>query len=205
MLAWLFPDERTFFAAFNGVAQRLTTAATQLAQAFDDPARLAELAASIEQADRQTDAAAHDLDLGADRMFIPPIDREDIHLLSTRLRRVANIIGGTARRAVSLRAVERHEPAVTLARILVRGVQHIESAVGHIRQSDEVLAHCQAIKRAEEEADAVWEAAVSDLFAAGRPPLEVLRWKTLYDQLEDALDACDDVANELETIAVKHA
>jgi uncharacterized protein Yka (UPF0111/DUF47 family) len=59
--------------------------------------------------DHETDAAAHDLDLGVERQFIPPMDREDIHLLSTRLRRVVDIIGGTARRAVSLRATERQE------------------------------------------------------------------------------------------------
>ena len=74
----------------------------------------------------------------------------------------------------------------------------------HLREGDLVLAHCREIKRDEEEGDRVWESAVSDLFAAERVPLDILRWKTLYDQLEEALDACEDVANELETISVKH-
>jgi hypothetical protein len=205
MLDWLFPDERKFFARFTGVAQRVTTAATLLEQAFDDPSRLVELSTSIEHLDHETDAAIHDLDVGADRMFIPPLDREDIHLLSIGLGRVVDIIGGAARRAVSLRATGRQDAAVRLTRILVSAVQEIEAAVGHIREGDEVMAHCRQIKQAEKDADGVWEAAVSDLFAGGSDPLEVLRWKTLYDQLEDAVDACDDVANELETITVKHA
>jgi uncharacterized protein Yka (UPF0111/DUF47 family) len=117
---------------------------------------------------------------------------------------VAEFIGGTARRAVSLRATARREPAVVLARILVRAVREIEGAVTHIRAGDEVLARCQAIKRAEEEGDAVWEAAVTELFTGNPEPVDVIRWKALYDQLEDTLDACDDVANELETITVKH-
>jgi uncharacterized protein Yka (UPF0111/DUF47 family) len=205
MLERLFPDERKFFERFTGVAQHLTAAARLLEQAFDAPPRLVELCTRIEQVDRETDAAVHDLDAGADRMFIPPLDRDDIHLLSIGLGRVVDIIGGTARRAVSLRATERHEAAVRLARILVRAVEEIEAAVGHIREGDEVLAHCRRIKQAEKDADGTWEAAVSDLFAGDPDPLEVLRWKTIYDQLEEAVDACDDVANELETITVKHA
>lgn len=203
-MSWLFPDERKFFEQFSGIAARLTTIATLLEQALDEPARLPQLLATIERVEHETDAAAHDLDVNVDRLFIPPLDREDIHLLSTRISEVADYIGGAARRAVSLRATTRREPAVVLARIIVRAVREIEAAVGHIRAGDEVLARCREIKQAEEEGDAVWEAAVAELFAGAPDPVDVIRWKTLYDQLEDTLDACEDVANELETISVKH-
>jgi uncharacterized protein Yka (UPF0111/DUF47 family) len=204
MVSWLFPDERQFFEHFTGIATRLTTVATLLEQAFDEPDRLPELLTTIDRVQHQADAAAHDLDLNVDKLFIPPMDREDIHLLSTRLSQVADFIGGTARRAVSLRASTRREPAVALARIVVRAVREIEAAVSHIRNGEEVLARCQLIKRAEEEGDEAWEAAVAELFAGRPDPVDVIRWKTLYDQLEDTLDACEDVANELETITVKH-
>lgn len=201
----LFPNEAKFFVAFSQIAERLTGAATLLAEAFDDPARFPELAATIHKVDREADEASHAVDLRLERMLVPPIDQEDIHLLSTRLRRVVDIVGGTARRAVSMGAIERREPAAQLARVLVRATQEIEAAMLHLRDGRGVLGHCQAIKRAEEEGDAIWEKAVSALFAGTPDPLTVLRWKTLYDQLEDALDACEDVANELETISVKHA
>jgi uncharacterized protein len=204
MVSWLFPDERKFFEHFSGIAARLTTVATLLEQALDDPARLPEYMATIDRVQHETDEAAHELDLNVDKLFVPPMDREDIHLLSTRLSQVADFIGGTARRAVSLRVTRRREPAVVLARIVVRAVREIEAAVGQIRTGNEVLARCEAIKRAEEEGDAVWEAAVAELFAGRPDPVDVIRWKTLYDHLEDTLDACDDVANELETITVKH-
>jgi uncharacterized protein len=204
MVSWLFPDERKFFEAFSGIAARLTTVATLLEQALDEPGRLSESLANIDRVQHETDEAAHDLDVNVDKLFIPPMDRDDIHLLSTRLSRVADFIGGTARRAVSLKATTRREPAVVLARIIVRAVREIEAAVSHIRSSEEVLTRCREIKHAEQEGDAVWEAAVSELFAGSPDPVEVIRWKTLYDQLEDTLDACDDVANELETITVKH-
>ena len=75
--------------------------------------------------------------------------------------------------------------------------------MSHIRTGEEVLARCREIKQAEEEGDAVWEAAVAELFAGTPDPVDVIRWKALYDQLEDTLDACEDVANELETITVR--
>jgi uncharacterized protein len=203
-VSWLFPDERKFFEHFSGIAARLTNIGTMLEQALHEPARLPDFVQNIDRVQRETHVAAHDLDVNVDKMLIPPMDREDIHLLSTSLSRVADFIGGTARRAVSLRATERREPAVALARSIGRAVREIEAAVGHIRKSDEVLARCRAIKQAEEEGDTVWEAAVADLFAGTPDPVDVIRWKTLYDQLEDTLDACDDVANELETITVKH-
>ena len=203
-MSWLIPDERKFFEHFSGIATRLTTVATLLEQALDRPARLPEFVAEIQRVRNETDKAVHDLDLNVDKLFIPPMDREDIHLLCTRLRLVAAFIGGTARRAVSLRATTRREPAVLLARIILRAVREIEAAVRQIRTGDEVLPRCQAIKQAEEEGDAIWAAAVTELFAGSPDPVDVIRWKGLYDQLEDTLDACDDVANELETITVKH-
>ena len=203
-MSWLFPDERRFFEHFTGLAARLTTEATLLVEALDQPTRFAELLGEIDRVQREADQAAHDLDVNVDKLFIPPMDREDIHVLSVRLGLVADFIGGTARRAVSLRATTRREPAVALARIVATAVREIEGAVSHLRTGEDVLTRCREIKKAEEAGDAVWEAAVTELFAGTPDPVEVIRWKTLYDQLEDTLDACDDVANELETITVKH-
>ena len=204
-MSWLFPDEGRFFDDFSAIAARLTTLATLLEQALDDPAQLTQLLATIARVQRETDEAAHELDLHVNRLFIPPMDREDIHLLTTRLGLVADFIGGTAGRAVSFKATTRRAAAVDLARIVLRAVGEIEAPVRHLRAGDEVLAHCRAIKRAEEEGDAAWETALTELFAGAPDPVDVIRWKGLYDQLEDTLDACEDVANELETITVKHA
>jgi hypothetical protein len=203
-MSWLFPDERAFFEHFSSIAASLTTMADLLVQAFDQPARLREFVERIDRVQRETDESARDLDLNVDKLFIPPMDREDIHLLSTRLSRVGEYIGGTARRGVSLRAGQRREPAVAMARIVLRAAGEIAGAVRQIRDGDEVLARCRAIKQAEEEGDEAWEAAVAALFAGTPDPVDVIRWKALYDQLEDTLDACEDVANELETITVKH-
>jgi hypothetical protein len=204
-VSWLFPNERAFYDHLTGIATRLTRLAVLLQQALDDPAHLATVVADIERVQHEADKAAHDLDVNVEKLFIPPMDREDIHLLTTRLGLVADFIGGTARRIRSLRATSRREPAATMARLVVKAVREIEGAVTNIKASDAVLAHCRAVKAVEEEGDAAWQSAVSELFEGAPDPVEVVRWKALYDQLEDTLDACDDVANELETLTVKHA
>jgi uncharacterized protein Yka (UPF0111/DUF47 family) len=200
----LFPDYARFFASFKGVASGVTAAARLLEQGFADPSRWRHLSILIQQLEQEADARARAIDVGTDRMFIPPLDREDIHLLATRLERLLDFIGGTARRAVSLRATEASTEAVALARSLVRATEELEGAVDHVRDGKRVLERCRAVKQCEEEGDTVWERAVTALFDGTTAPLDVLRWKTIYDQLDDTLDACADVANELETIAVKH-
>jgi uncharacterized protein Yka (UPF0111/DUF47 family) len=202
---WLFPNEKVFYDHLTAIAARLTRAAVLLEQALDDPGQLTAVTADIERVQHEADAAAHDLDVNIEKLFIPPMDREDIHLLTTGLGLVADFIGGTARRITSLRATSRRDSAVTMAGLVVKAVREIEAAVTNIKLSDDVLAHCREVKAAEEEGDAAWASAVTELFEGDPDPVEVIRWKALYDQLEETLDACDDVANELETITVKHA
>lgn len=203
-MSWLFPDERQFYEHLTSIAKALTTIATLLEQGLENPALLRESMIEIDRVQHETDASARDLDLNIEKLFIPPMDREDIHLLSTVLARVADLMGGTARRAVSLRVTSRREHAVALAKLVVRAVNEIEAAVSRIKEGDEVLAHCRTIKRIEEEGDATWEEALDELFAGAPDPVDVIRCKAVYDQLEDTLDACEDVANELETLTVKH-
>jgi predicted phosphate transport protein (TIGR00153 family) len=204
MLEMLFPNERKFYAQFAQIAEHLTRAARMLQQGFDEPSRWSELAVSIEQVEREADDASHAVDVGTKGLFIPPLDREDIHQLSTLLRRVVDRTGGVARRAVSLRATERREPAVQLARTLVRATGAIEQAIAHVKEATLVLEQSRVIKECEEEADTISANAISALFEGHPAPIDVLRWKTLYGQLEKAVDACEDVADELEIIAVKH-
>ena len=193
-----------FFDLFVQSAANLRGATEDLKEMVDDYRDLELKARRIQDREHEGDQITHDIIRRLNTSFITPMDREDIHVLSTQLSLVAAFIGGTARRADSLKATTRREPAVAMARIIVRATGAIEAAVGHIRTGEEVLLRCREIKQAEEEGDAIWEAAVAELFSGAPDPVDVIRWKTLYDQLEDTLDACEDVANELETITVKH-
>ena len=196
------PRRRPYYDAAIEVTTRLTAAATHLRQIFADPATLREhvdaIAALVGEADRITQEVWARLD----KAFITPIDREDIYDLAVELRRVAHGIGDVARRAATYRLAEVREPAVLLADALVRACERLADAITHVRELSAALRAHDDVRAVEKEADAVYTRAVGGLFEGGLPVLEVMKWKDLYDQLEDAVDGCQHAAGAIAHAAV---
>ena len=189
---------------FSSLASRVTAVARLLDQLFADPTRMAELVTAIKTIEHEADTITHDVISRINRTFVTPIDREDIHMLASRLDDVIDLIDGTARRALMFRINEVREPATRMTRILIRAGEAIEGAVTHVKKASVVVEHSVKVKQLEEEGDAVYHAAVGGLFEGNPDPLQVMKWKELYDTLERALDQCEDVANTLESIALKN-
>jgi len=116
-----------------------------------------------------------------------------------------DLVDGTARRAAMFRITQVREPAKRLCEVLIRATDAIEVAVKDMRNSKIVVQQSRVIKEREEEGDALYHEAVGLLFKGTPDPLDVIKWKELYDTLERALDQCEDVANALESISLKHA
>ena len=130
----LIPRDEVFFSMFASLASRVTASARLLEELFANPARLAELATSIKQIEHEADTITHDVIARINRTFVTPIDREDIHLLASRLDDVIDQIDGTARRALMFRIGEVNEPAIRLSQILIRAGEAIEGAVTHVKK-----------------------------------------------------------------------
>jgi predicted phosphate transport protein (TIGR00153 family) len=201
----LIPRDEAFFDMFAQLAARLTETARLIGQLFAEPERLAAHTAAIKKVEHQADNLTHDVISRIDKSFVTPIDREDIHLLATTLDDVIDLLDGAARRAEMYHVRETREPARQLCVVLVHAADCIEAAVGAIRKSRVVAERSREIKRLEEEGDAIYHAAIGDLFAGTPDAIEVIKWKDIYDKLEDAIDRCEDVANVLESISLKHA
>ena len=201
----LIPRDDQFFTLFNQIAERIKASADLLSQLFADPARLEHFCSGIKTLEHEADELTHEVNLRLDKSFITPLDREDIHVLASSLDNVVDLIDGTARRAQMFRISEAREPARKLADILVRSGEQIETAVKGMKQYKVVTAAATKIKELEEEGDALYHQAVGELFSGGHDALEVMKWKDLYDTLEDAVDECEDVANVLESIALKNS
>ena len=201
----LIPRDEQFFDLFSQIAQRITASAELLAKLFAHPERLDEYVGAIKALEHEADGLTHQVNLRLDKSFITPLDREDIHVLASRLDNVVDLIDGTARRAKMFRIQESREPAGRLADVLVRSAKEIGVAVGGMKQQKVVAASAQKIKELEEEGDATYHEAVGELFDGNIDALEVMKWKDLYDTLETALDECEDVANTLESIALKNS
>ena len=205
----LIPRDEGFYTLFSDLAKRLTSSAELLGQLFAEPARLEQLVAAIKTVEHEADNITHEVNLRIDRSFVTPLDREDIHLLASRLDNVVDLIDGTARRAQMFRVREMRPQARQLAAVVVKATACIAVAVDGMKQAKLVSQQARQIKQLEEEGDAIYQEAVGALFSGadgGVPdPLEVMKWKELFDKLEDTLDECEDVANVLESISIKNS
>jgi predicted phosphate transport protein (TIGR00153 family) len=200
----LIPRDEEFFKMFSGLAQRLTASARLLHELFGQPQRMTELVGAIKTLEHEADNLTHEVISRINRTFVTPIDREDIHILASRLDDAIDLIDGTARRAAMFQITEAREPAKNLTAILVRMGEAIEIAVNGVKKSKLVVDRSVTVKKLEEEGDALYNEAVGGLFRGRPDPLEVIKWKELYDTIERALDQCEDVANTLENIALKN-
>jgi uncharacterized protein len=205
MLNRLIPRDEQFFDLFNQLAEHLKTAAALLGQLFADPGRTAEFVKLIKDVEHQADVLTLSINTRIDKSFITPIDREDIHQLASRLDDVIDRLDGTARRVVMLHSNEVREPAKQMAHVIVRAADHIATAVMAIKTPAKVSAQAAEIKKLEEEGDAIYHDAVGALFAGTPDPIEVIRWKEVYETLEIAIDLCMGVANAAQSISIKNA
>lgn len=206
MLGRLIPRDQEFFSLFNELAGHLTAAARLLDELFQQPSRIGEQVRAIKAVEHKADQLTHEIDARIDRSFVTPIDREDIHVLATRLDDVIDLLDGTARRAEMLNiGTQVREPARKLARLLVDAAEHLERGVSGIRKTKDVQAAAIEVKRIEEEGDGIYHEAVGALFRGTPDPLEVIRWMELYDVLEDTIDSCMAVVHALQSISMKNA
>jgi len=205
MLNRLIPRDEQFFDLFTQLAEHLKTAADLLNQLFAAPQRTAELVKQIKDVEHQADVLTLSINTRIDKSFITPIDREDIHLLASRLDDVIDRLDGTARRVVMLHINEVREPAKRMASVICQAAEHIAIAVTAIRRPSEVSAQASQIKKLEEEGDAIYHDAVGALFSGTPDPIEVIRWKEVYETLEIAIDLCMGVANAVHSISIKNA
>jgi len=201
----LIPRDEQFFPMFGSLADKLTQSADLLAKLFQEPARLQELVQKIKDVEHEADVLTHDIIVRIDKSFVTPIDREDIHLLASRLDDVIDVIDGVARRAQMFRLREFRPPAAELAEVLCRAATVLAESVGNLKKPKIILEKSGLLKKLEEEGDAIYHAAIGSLFDDGAEALEVIKWKELFDKLEDAVDLCDDVWNVVESIALKNS
>ncbi|HEY8174879.1 MAG TPA: DUF47 family protein [Gemmatimonadaceae bacterium] len=206
MLGRLIPRDQEFFALFNELATHLVTSARLVHELFEQPAQLPERVRAVKAVEHKADQLTYEINARIDRSFVTPIDREDIHELSTRLDDVIDLLDGTARRAEMLHiGTQVREPARKLAKLLVEATEHIQRGVNGIKRPKDVHASAIEVKRIEEEGDAIYHEAVGALFEGKPDPLDVIRWKEIYDHLEETIDSCMGIVHSLQSISLKNA
>lgn len=201
----LIPRDEAFFDMFEQLAERISKSAKLLRQVFAEPGRSESLAAEIKTLEHEADELTREIISRIDQTFVTPIDREDIHLLTTNLDDVIDLLDGTARRTQMYKLAEPRDAAIRMCDVLVNAAEHLYKGVRLVRKAKLVAEHARSVKLLEEEGDAIYRQAIEELFSGTPDPLDVIKWKDVYDKLEDAVDRCEDVANVLESIALKHS
>lgn len=203
----LLPRDQKFFDLFTASATLSVQAARYLRELLEkDEAGRAAVTETIKKLEREADQITHEVVTRLDRTFITPLDREDIHLLASRLDDVIDMIDGIARRSEIFKLGPSPAGAVLLADVVQRASSQVLDAVrvlGNGRPRT-VLAACVEVKRLEEEGDALYHDWLGRLFDETSDPVRLMKWKEIYDSLERTLDVAEDVANVLESVAIKH-
>jgi len=202
----IMPSEPKFFDLFERSVANVANAAKELANFFDNYTNVPQKVARMTELEHNGDAITHQIMEQLHRTFVTPLDREDIALLTERLDDVMDFMEGAANAMLLYRIEQPTTRAQELAAILVAMTDELVIAVPRLRNRSkmkEILEHCVEINRLENEADAIVRFALAELFD-GTPITEVIKWREIYEHLENAVDKGEDVANVLEGVVLKH-
>lgn len=200
------PREERFFDLFEDAARNICVGAKLLVDLVNDHENSKELSDKIEAVEHEGDITTHEIADRLNRTFITPFDHEDIHDLAGRLDDILDNIEATADRMHLYEAGVPSQEMVELTEVLEKATQVLERAVGGLRDmknARRILDYCIEIHRLENEGDEQSRIALAELFK-GSDALHALKWKEIYDHVEEAIDKCEDVASIIEGIVVKH-
>jgi predicted phosphate transport protein (TIGR00153 family) len=200
----LIPREEKFYTDFQALGDELKHGARLLEEMLAPERPEWDKADQIKEVEHKCDFLTHDIIQRLHRTFVTPLDREDIHALARSLDDVMDAIDASATLVRLYRLESVRFGARELARIITACTDQVRLALGAIEQSKSLATHAIEINRLENEADRTHQQAVTRLFDDERDPIVVMKWKEALDFLEDATDRCEDVANVLEGVMVKH-
>jgi predicted phosphate transport protein (TIGR00153 family) len=200
------PREERFFDLFVDDAQNVLTAARMLVEFFGSYNERERIASQLIELERKGDAISHDIGNRLEHTFVTPFDREDIHQLITRLDDVLDFIEEVADTCILYKIAEPTQIAESQAEIIVQQCEELVRGLEKLKGFKGVAPHWIEVHRLENEGDRIVRRAIADLFNNGSTDaIDVIKWKDVYSTLEDTIDACEDVANVIERIVVKHA
>ncbi len=200
----LIPREEKFYADFLALADELHVGARLLEDMLVPERPIWDKADEIKEVEHKCDFLTHEIIQRLNRTFVTPIDREDIHELARSLDDVMDAIDASAGLVRLYRLETVRFGARELARVITTSTEQVRLALVALEKAKPLLSNAVEINRLENEADRIHQRAVSQLFDDEKDPIEVIKWKETLDFLEDATDRCEDVANVLEGVVVKH-
>ena len=210
LLKKLLPKDDKFFTYLEESAENLVKAADVLKKlsASKKAAERQKLTDQMHDLEHDGDGVTHKIFSELNSTFVTPIDREDIHQLASSLDDIMDHMDGVAGRFILYKLKTWPKDIVKLVDILVKSINELKRGVSLLRdvqQTEKLQAVFQKVNEYENDADFVFEQAIAELFEKEKNPVQIIKLKEIYVGLETATDKCEDVANVLEGIVIKHS
>ncbi len=207
MLKKLMPRETSFFEFFERHAATTVRGCRELLDLTNAGNDFEARARRIKDLEHEADSITHDCVEALHRTFITPIDRDQIHLLISKMDDIMDYVETVSDQCVLYNIDHMTTPAQELAAVLLESTEHIEGAVTGLRDmkhAETISEHCIEVNRLENKGDDLLRKAVARLFDEEKDPVAIIKWKEIYENLEIATDRCEDVANIIEGIVLEN-
>ncbi|MDH4227859.1 MAG: DUF47 family protein [Deltaproteobacteria bacterium] len=206
MLDRLIPKNENFFICFSDAAENILKGSKLLQEMIASGTASEEGRIKVKNIEHVGDKITHDTVLMLNKTFITPIDREDIYALICALDDVMDFLDSVADKYALYKLGSPTPQVLKLADIIVRAADEAVRGVAHLKKLDaSVNRSCIELNSLENEADRVSRDAIAELFETEKDPIQLIKWKEIYETFENAADRFEDVANILEGIVLKHA
>lgn len=199
------PKEEQYFSLFAQMTSYIYDASSALVEMMaDKKGDFTGHVKRIKEIEHECDELTHTVSTRLNKSFITPFDREDIYLLSGALDDIVDLIDDAARVMVMYDVHESTAHAVHFADVIQRMAVELHEIVKTLERPNGISPRLVELHRLENEGDEIYHTAVAELFHTATDPLTVLKWKDIYEKLEAAVDRCENVANIIESIIIKH-
>jgi len=204
----LFPKEENFFEYFEELADKISEGGQLFMEMTQKKDYSEAIVTKLKQIEHEADSITHKTYERMHKTFLTPIDREDIYALVNKMDSIMDVIEATAIRIHLYKVKKPSNEIIIQARILNEAIKKVKSivhALRNMKNSEMILSGCVEINTLENEGDVALRTIMADLFAQEKDAIELVKWKDIYQLLEEAIDVCEDVSNIVEGIVLKHA
>jgi len=204
----LFPKEENFFNYFEELANKIEEGGQFFLEMTKNRDYSAEKVARLKELEHEADGITHKTYERMHKTFLTPIDREDIYALVNKMDSIMDVIEATAIRIHMYKVKKPDDEIIKQAEILFQAIKKIKGIIHGLRDmknSKMILDGCVEINTLENAGDVVLRTIITNLFIKEQDAIELIKWKEIFERIEEAIDVCEDVSNIVEGIVLKHA
>ena len=204
----LFPKEENFFEHFEELANKIEEGGQFFLEMTRNRDYSEAKVARLKELEHEADGITHKTYERMHKTFLTPIDREDIYALVNKMDSIMDVIEATAVRIYMYKVKKPDDEIIKQAEILFQAIKKIKGVVHGLRDmknSQMILDGCVEINTLENAGDVVLRTIITNLFIKEQDAIELIKWKEIFERIEEAIDVCEDVSNIVEGIVLKHA